>query len=602
MNLSNRLSRGRCAGPAVLVVLLLAAPGLSWAQVKDGKIALQSGRYDEAIIAFERAASEGLAEGRAGVGQVWLKRRQYDKALVAFQTAQKMDGNLAIAYWGEGEVARRGGDCSTAVPLFQKATEIDRKFPEAQLALGQCLVDLKQHERAVVALNEGLKWGPKWRPKFLVALGDAELARDSLRDAGIYYTKAREESPEDPTPRRALGDFYLKRGIPALAVPEFQAAIALDTSDVDLVYALGRAFDQDGRAASALEQYRAATEKDPDFAPAQFGLGNLLYRAGQADPNRYREARAPLERYTQLEPRDPRGWSVLARALYFVHARDESYAAFKKAEELGDKNKEAWTIYARLLAERKEYDAASAAFARGDPEPADMITMARLFERQGKLAAAESMYVDVVSKDSTSRIGRMALGEAGKLRYRQKDYEGAIGVFGRRIALDPQNGEAYYYTGLSYKEMGRFPEALSALQQAAAIDSTRADRFFWLGLLLDQQKSTAEARVAFEHAVALDTTGKAANTGIALRQLGYYRLLEKSFADATQLLERSVEINPKDILTLVWLAQGYQNAGNRGKAIEYYRRTLEIDPGNAEAKKGIAALSGGTAARTGGTP
>ncbi len=597
---SDRMSRGLRVGLIAFVLLLLAVPGVSIAQIKDGRLALQAGRYDDAIAAFERAAAEGLAEGRAGVGQVWLRRRQYDKALEAFQLAQKMDPNLALSYWGEGEVARRRGDCATAVPLFQKATEIDRKFPDAQLALGQCLVQIGQHERAVAALGEGLKWGPKWQPKFLVAMGDAELSRDSLRDAGIYYTRARELAPEDPAPRRALGDFYLKRGIPGLAVPEFLAAISLDTSDVELVFALGRAFDQDGRAASALEQYRIATDRDPEFAPAQLALGSLLYRAGQADQNRYREARAPLEKYTQLEPKDPRGWSVLARALYFSKARDEAYAAFKQADALGDKNKEAWTIYARLLAERREYDAAFDAFSKGEPEPADMITIARLHELKGRLAEAESVYVAAINKDSTSWIGKLALGEAGKLRYRQKDYPGAIGLLGRRIALDPLNGEAYYYTGLSYKEMGQFPEALAALQQAAALDSTRADRYFWVGLLQDQMKSIPDARVAFQRAVDLDTTGKTSNTCIALRQLGYYELLDKSYVEAVGFLERATACNPKDMLTLIWLAQGYQNSGNRAKAVENYRRVLEIDANNAEAKKGLAALTGG--ARQGGTP
>lgn len=599
MNASVRSSRGRRAGLIALLLSLvsLCLAGVSQAQIKEGRVALAAGRYDAALAAFEKAAAEGLAEGRAGVGQVWLRRRQLDKALEAFETAQKMDPNLALAYWGQGEVVRRRGDTAGAMPLFQKATEIDRKFPEAQLALGECLIELKQHERAVAALNEGLKWGPKWRPRFLVALGDAEMARDSLRDAGIWYTKAREESPEDPTPRRALGDFYLRRGIPALAIPEFQAAIALDTSAVELVYALGRAMDQDGRAASALDQYRRATEMDPEYAPAQFSLGNLLYRAGQADPNRYREAREPLEKYTALEPNDPRGWSVLARALYFSRDRDASYAAFQKAESLGDKNKDAWTVYGRLLAERREYDASLAAFMRGEPEPADNLTIARLFERSNRLAEAESVYVAAVEKDSTTRLGKMALGEIGKLRFRQKDYDGAIAVFGRRIALDPQNGEAYYYTGLSHKEMGRFPEALTALHEAAALDSLRPDRFFWLGLLQDQQKQQAEAVASFERAVALDTTGRASNTAIALRQLGYYRLLERAYAEAVPLLERAYEINPKDILTVVWLAQGNQNIGNRAKALEYYRVALELDPNNAEAKKGIQALSGGAGGR-----
>ena len=97
---------------------LIALAATAWLSVpvavraddlKDGRAALQGGRYEDAIKAFERAAQQGDASGRAGVGLVWLRRRQYDKAWEAFQLAQKMDPNLAMAYYGQGEVLRRQG-------------------------------------------------------------------------------------------------------------------------------------------------------------------------------------------------------------------------------------------------------------------------------------------------------------------------------------------------------------------------------------------------------------------------------------------------------------------------------------------------------------
>jgi tetratricopeptide (TPR) repeat protein len=597
---SDRRWPRRLAWWGMLLALIVAA-GPAFAQIREGKALLQAGRLDEAMAAYERASAEGIAEGRAGVGLVWLRRRQWDKALEAFQTSQKMDPNLALSYYGQGEVARRRNQCEEAVPLFRRATELDRKFPEAQLALGQCLVTLKKHPEAVAALNEGLKWGPKWRPKFLVALGDAELARDSLRDAGIYYTKAREESPEDPTPRRALGDFYVKRGIPALAVPEYMAAASMDTSDVELVYALGQAFFFDKRYNDALEQYRRAVTMDPEFPPAQFSLGYIYYLSGPADRRRYADAKEPLEKFVALEPNDARGWSVLGRTLYFLRERDASYDALRKAESLGEKSKDHFTVFARLLTERREYDAALQAYTRGEPEPSDFLVIAQLYSRQGQYAAAESVYNEVAVRDSTSRGGKMALGEIGKLRFRQRDFEGALHVFERLIALDPQNGEAYYYAGLSHKELGRFPEALTALQQAATLEPGKAERQFWLGIILAQQDSLSGAREAFTQAVALDSTGKTPSTGIALRQLGFYNLLERQYGEAIQQLERSVEINPKDVQSLVWLAQGLQNSGNRARALEFYRKALELDPGNADAKKGVETLTGGGAARQGGS-
>jgi tetratricopeptide (TPR) repeat protein len=140
-----------------------------------------------------------------GVGQVWLRRRNYEKAVEQFELAARMDANLALAHWGQGEVLRRNEEWDKALPHFRRAVELDRKFPDAQLGLGDCLTQLKRLDEAVTTLQPGLNWGAKWRPRFLVALGFVEMARDSLRDAGIYFTQAREAAPEDPITNRAPG-------------------------------------------------------------------------------------------------------------------------------------------------------------------------------------------------------------------------------------------------------------------------------------------------------------------------------------------------------------------------------------------------------------
>jgi tetratricopeptide (TPR) repeat protein len=574
--------------------LCLAAPSATHADdLKDGRAALQAGRYDEAIKLFESAAKQGLAAGRAGVGQVWLKRRQYDKALEHFQTAERMDPSLALGFYGEGEVYRHQEKCSAALAPLQKAVDLDRKFPEAQLALGDCLVKTKQYEKAVGVLSEGLKWGPKWRPRFLVALGTAEMSRDSLRDAGIYFTKAREEAPNDPEVRRALGDFYIQRGTWALAVLETQAAVDLDTTDSELRYSLAQALERVGdRNDDALEQYKWITQRDPDFAPAQLAMGDLLYRAGKArnDMQRYQEARAPLEHYTKLAPTDPKGWSILGRTLANLKMRDEAVDAMLKAEQLGDKNKEMYSMLGKALAEKRDYARALKYFEMGEKKPQDYLVMAQLYVIDGQLGKADSIYQAMLNLDSTSSSAKLALNERGKLRFRQKDYDGALALFQKRIALDPSSAEAYFYIGLCQKELKRYPEALTALKQSTALDSTKAERFFWLGVLSDQQKAISDAEVAFRRSVALDDTSRLASKARA--QLGFYRLLQKDWSGALQHLERSVVLDPQYVQAWVWLGQGYQNSGNRDKAIDAYKRALALDPNQPEASKGVKVLSG----------
>jgi tetratricopeptide (TPR) repeat protein len=90
------------------------------------------------------------------------------------------------------------------------------------------------------------------------------------------------------------------------------------------------------------------------------------------------------------------------------------------------------------------------------------------------------MYRAIIERDSTSNEARFAMVELGKLRFRGQDYPGTVEILTRRIGLDPASDEAYYYIGLSYKEMKRYPEALGA-PEAAMLADQKSDRHFWLG-------------------------------------------------------------------------------------------------------------------------
>jgi tetratricopeptide (TPR) repeat protein len=591
MNDTLRTLARTAVGAAVAVALCAASGTVARAdELKDGKAALAAGQYDNAIRLFEKAAAQGYAEGRAGVGQVWLRRRNYDKALENFQLATRMDGNLALAHWGLGEVARRNEDWAGALPHFQKAVSLDKKFPEAQLGLGESLTQLRRFNEAVAALNPGLNWGARWRPRFLVALGFVEMTRDSLRDAGIYFTQAREAAPDDPITNRALGDFYLARRIGALAIPEYEKAVALDSTDIDLRYALGRALAFDQRYDEAIQQYRWVADRNPEYAGAQLALGDIYYRAGQAKPAYYAEARPFLEKYTQLAPNDAKGWSLLGRDYYFLRLKDEAFAALQKAQQLGDKSKDMYTVLFRVHVERKDWPAALAAIEQGEPNASDLLKKAQVYSFLGDQAKADSTYLDMIAKDSTSADAKFALLQLGTARYRVKNYPEAVSILSRRIALDPNSHEAYYFRGLSYKEMKRFPEAIGDLRQATALAPTRGEYPFWTAVTLSQADSVEAALEMFRATVAVDTASK--NAAVAWQQLGYRSLLKKNWSVAIDQLEKSVAIDPRNVQSLVWLAQAYQNSGNREKAAIYYRKVLEVQPGEPNATKGLKSLSG----------
>jgi tetratricopeptide (TPR) repeat protein len=283
-----------------------------------------------------------------------------------------------------------------------------------------------------------------------------------------------------------------------------------------------------------------------------------------------------------------KGWSLLGRTQYFLGQKDDAAVSLQKALEMGDKSKDMYAVLFRLSVDRKEWQKALDAAAKAEPTSQDLVKLAQVYAFMGNLTAADSAYRAIVEKDSLSRDGKFALLEMAKMQYRNKDYPTAAATLQRRIALDGTSDEAYYYLGLCHKEMKQFPEAISALRQAATLAPTKGDRHFWLAVTLTQADSIDAALDEFRATVAVDSTSK--NASVARQQLGYRALLKKDWGGAIDNLEKSAAIDPKNVGTLVWLAQAYQNSGNRAKAGEYYRKVLEIQPGHPEAIKGLKLL------------
>jgi tetratricopeptide (TPR) repeat protein len=70
-------------------------------------------------------------------------------------------------------------------------------------------------------------------------------------------------------------------------------------------------------------------------------------------------------------------------------------------------------------------------------------------------------------------------------------------------------------------------------------------------------------------------------------------LAEGNALAARRVLEASLEFDPRSAPTLFALARLYDTAGETDKAIEHYRRGLEIQPGNAQAQRRLKELTGG---------
>jgi tetratricopeptide (TPR) repeat protein len=469
-------------------------------------------------------------------------------------------------------------------------------------------VKQKKIPDAIVVYEAGVRFGAKTAPDFYKGLGEAEAARDSVRAAEVWLIKARESAttmaPSVQGPIfRALGDLYMQRKIPSLAIQNYQQAKAIDESDLDTRMALGDAYERGSLYNDALEEYKAVVAADPQYAEGYLKLGDLYYRASASDPQRVFQAIETLEKLLELEPNNLKGKALLAQAHFKkggTEGRAEAKRLLDEIAATGQFPPEAYRVQAIIEYESGNHDAALAAFAKAPKlENIDLRRQADSFRRLAAAApdstrrdalygSADSVYMAIIDRDSASADAKQASFERARLRYLMKDYPGAVERLDRAIALDPNSGEAYYYRGLSKRAMGDDAGGLSDIQKGVELDPKQASWYLQLGAAHNKLKDIPAAKAAFQKAADLDTTTTVG--AVARQQLGYFRLLEKDYSGAIEMLEESIKIDSNAYQTWLWLGQAYQNNKNLEKAKSAYRKVQELKPGEPNSDKGLKQL------------
>jgi tetratricopeptide (TPR) repeat protein len=158
-------------------------------------------------------------------------------------------------------------------------------------------------------------------------------------------------------------------------------------------------------------------------------------------------------------------------------------------------------------------------------------------------------------------------------------------IYRRGFALSP--GSLALARGEQLWNLRRYEEAIAELQRAAAEGGSALPEATWklAGALLSLQR----ADEALELLLPLERGFPDRYEVIA--GLGYAYYFKREYSRARDFLERAATLRPPD--TALWNALGdsYRELGEREKAIDAYRRSLELDPTQERVEKLLDGLT-----------
>jgi len=190
----------------------------------------------------------------------------------------------------------------------------------------------------------------------------------------------------------------------------------------------------------AIEQFKLATDRDPNYALAFVGLADcyavLNEYAGTPSSETIPQSRSYAERALRLDNQLAEPHATLGQVSNQAWQYAEAEREYKRAIELNQNYPTGYHWYSILLKDLGRIDEAS-----------------KMINRAHEL--------DPLSSVISVNVSRM---------YQiQKNHEASIENSLKIIELDPNFGPAYQYLGLSYLKQGRNAEAITALKKAVEL-------------------------------------------------------------------------------------------------------------------------------------
>jgi serine/threonine-protein kinase len=302
---------------------------------------------------------------------------------------------------------------------------------------------------------------------------------------------------------------------------------------------------------AAIEWFTKAINEDSSYALAFAGLGEAYWRK----------------------------YLLLKDTRLVEKAVDYADKSFKLNPELAQVNITLGMIHAGT----GHYEDAVEDFNRAlniDPTNADAYRgLAKAYESLQRTDEAEQIYKRAIKLKPGYWAGYDAL---GIFYYRHARYEEAAGQFQEIINLAPDNHQGYNKLGSMYYLLERWSEARETFEQALAIKKTYRVCSN-LGTLFYIEGNYSEAARMYE--MALEINDKSYQTWGNLAAA--YNLVpgkqvkaKEKYWRAIGLAEEEREINPRDADVISRLAGYYATIGEREKALENVKESLNLDENN----------------------
>jgi tetratricopeptide (TPR) repeat protein len=430
--------------------ILNSDPNNARALVLLGVIRDQQQRYSEAEAVLEKAQqlAPKSAEARIYLGKTYLAQNKLPQATQQFEAAESLDPrnpglriDLARLYAANGEFASALSTLN-GIPSARFPAEGVPIKVGSLLALGRSEEAFRTAESAK-------------SPALQLAVAEI-FVTSKMPQQALKFLAAAEASGKRPPARFYFvkGKALDEDGKSALALENLQKALALEPNSEEFMLATAELYARQNKHDKAYELLQRAHKSDPDSVAV---LRPLVLEGVFA--NKTTEVQDAADELAKKSS-DPRDLFVVADVLIKNTRQDEAIPLLQKYLEKFPDDPRAWVGLGLGYEDKKQFQDAENAFERAlqaDPKFAEAeYQIGVLKSVSGDSAAAIPHYERAIEFDPNHL---QALTKLGGLYLQSGDFNKALTVLLKAEAIDPNDRKTEYSLALAYSKLGNREEA-----------------------------------------------------------------------------------------------------------------------------------------------
>jgi tetratricopeptide (TPR) repeat protein len=480
---------------------------------------------EAALAAYDRAIAAqpgwGVAQGRRGAALADLGR--FDEALLAAQRAANLDERLALgSLVNQAAIQSRKGDKVAAETAYRRAVELPARSPEDEGMIGAAWQALGRLDEAASRFSRARTLEPGRVEWAYLEAGCLELA-GRVDEAIAAFELLVAENPLYTEAWRRLAECRERKGDHEKAISCCERAAALGPQGKELALVHGSALFQLGRFDEALARFDRALALDAVDERAALGQGWCQLRLGRTEA-----ALATAEGLVSTHLTSENGWRLRMesqRALgrdpaaessagmrYAVHLLDEGQierglTCIFTALEKDSTNWMARRLAADILMQGRALEMAAEHYQRllesrpGDAEVwTNLGTIFHGLNRNDEAFDCHRRAVEIAPASA------MSLRNYARDLLQRGQHHEALEVCERALALSAESVNAWYMKGVCLARTGDVHGAVACFRRVTSLDAADVDAWRDLGTCLASLGRRREAWQAWEKVAAKDAS------------------------------------------------------------------------------------------------